>query len=128
MVACRYAGREREGGAVSFQDRFNFHAPLDHIKSQGPLPMSDRPEDAGRGFISRDKEKTKPSQPDFKGSAEINGTRFWVSGWTAENDKGKYLKLSFRQAEQRTEDRQQAKPAQGGPDWDSQIPFEMEWR
>ena len=40
--------------------------------------------------------KTKDTQPDLKGSAEVDGVDYWVSGWTNTSKAGKdYVKLSF---------------------------------
>lgn len=49
------------------------------------------------GRLSRNGRKEKETHPDMKGSATINGVEYWVSGWTKENDRGKWLSLSFEQ-------------------------------
>jgi hypothetical protein len=74
------------------------------------------------GSLSRNDRKEKETHPDFKGKATINGVDYWISGWTKENERGKWLSLSFtpREAQQ---------PAQGGggtrpaPPIDDEIPF-----
>lgn len=52
-----------------------------------------------RGRLSRNERKEKETHPDMKGSATINGVEYWISGWTKENDRGKWLSLSFEQKE-----------------------------
>lgn len=61
------------------------------------------------GRLSRNDRKEKETHPDMKGSATINGVEYWISGWTKENDRGKWLSLAF---EQKQENRAQ----QGGRD------------
>lgn len=55
-----------------------------------------KPEDQNRGAISRNKRRTKDSQPDYTGDATINGTEFWISGWLQDGKNGKFLSLAFR--------------------------------
>ncbi len=43
------------------------------------------------GSIFKNDRKQKENQPDFKGSALIDGVEYWISGW----DKGKFTSLSF---------------------------------
>lgn len=38
-------------------------------------------DNTNRGSIWGNKEKTKESQPDFKGSINIEGREYWLSGW-----------------------------------------------
>ncbi len=83
---------------------------------------NDRPPDAGTGFLRRNKKREKPSQPEFTGSATVGGVKYWLSAWINENDDGKYFKISFRPAEERTDDRQQAQREAQRP-LDSEIPF-----
>ena len=66
--------------------------------------MSDFPQDSGTGFLRR----TKPSQPEFTGTATISGTKYRLAAWVNEGDDGKYFKISFRPAEDRADDRRQA--------------------
>ncbi len=60
------------------------------------------------GRLSRNDRKEKETHPDMKGSATINGVEYWISGWAKENDRGKWLSLSFEQKD--------AKRSNGGRD------------
>lgn len=41
-------------------------------------------------------EKEKENQPDFKGSAEIDGVKFWLAGWKRKSKKGQsFLSITF---------------------------------
>lgn len=49
------------------------------------------------GSVFKNDKKEKDSDPDYRGSALIDGTEHWVSGWINESNKGhKYLRLSFQ--------------------------------
>lgn len=94
--------------------------------AEGSLPMSDYPQDAGKGMLGRNSKAEKPSHPSHTGVCDIAGKRYRIAAWvkTSEKTGEKYFSLSFRLEEQRTDDRrQQRQPDRGGPDWDSQIPF-----
>jgi hypothetical protein len=68
--------------------------------------MADREADAGSGALFKNDRKEKPTHPDYRGDATINGTKYWVSAWIKEGKKGKYMSLSFRPANE-----EDAKPA-----------------
>ena len=40
--------------------------------------------------------KTQPNHPDYKGSANIGGVEYWVSGWVKQSAKGKFLSMAFQ--------------------------------
>ena len=87
--------------------------------------MTDRPEDAGDGALFKNREKSKPSQPDYFGKAEIEGRSYLVSAWIKDSKKNpgqKYMSLSFRLDEQRAERDDQAKREAQRP-LDDAIPF-----
>ena len=62
--------------------------------------MTDRPEAAGNGALFKNDKKEKPSHPDYKGEALIEGRKFWVSAWIRTSDRAgqKYMSLAFREA------------------------------
>lgn len=39
-------------------------------------------------------------RPDWKGSAEIDGVHFWVSGWNRQSAKGELISLKLEKKEQ----------------------------
>jgi hypothetical protein len=61
--------------------------------------MTDTPEDAGHGALFKNDKKEKPSHPDYRGDCTVKGRKFWLSAWIKEGQKGKYMSLTFRQAE-----------------------------
>jgi hypothetical protein len=97
-----------------------------------------------RGVMFKNDRKENDKHPDYKGSAEINGVQYWVSGWIKTPNSGgnKFLSMSFKaKDEQPTQQPAPATPAaaprsaprpqtQGAfgnkphePVGDSQIPF-----
>ena len=39
-----------------------------------------------QGAIWKNQDKTKPSHPDFRGNATVNGEEYWVSAWKRDPD------------------------------------------
>lgn len=74
-----------------------------------------------RGSIWKNEDRKSDTHPQFKGSAEVNGVEYWVSGWLRKagaNPKAPAMSLSFTAKE--------PKPAQAqANDFDSgeDIPF-----
>lgn len=52
-------------------------------------------DDSNKGVLFREKDKKSDSHPDFKGSINVDGRDYWLSGWVNESKQGqKYFKLS----------------------------------
>lgn len=104
--------------SLRHQRSISFAAPvdLDPIKSKERIPMAN---DMTGALFKNDK-KEKPSHPDYRGDVTIDGRKYWLSGWIKEGQKGKYLSLSVRPAEDRTDDRRQQSDRQRP---DETIPF-----
>lgn len=63
-------------------------------------------DDTNKGVLFKNDRKETDKQPDYKGSININGTEFWLSGWKREmKDGSPMLSLSVT-----PKDGQQAKP------------------
>jgi hypothetical protein len=78
-----------------------------------------------RGSIWKNEDRKSETHPQFKGSAEVNGVEYWVSGWLRKadaNPKAPAMSFSFQAKEQQSA----PKPAQApANDFDSgeDIPF-----
>jgi hypothetical protein len=66
------------------------------------------------GTLSRKKKREHDRQPEFKGSATIDGVAYWLSAWVKEGDDGKFFSLSFTRKEQQP--KTEARPASGSPE------------
>jgi hypothetical protein len=74
----------------------------------------------GRGSLRAVEPKNERS-PSYKGSVEIEGRKYWLSGWRRMGDDGKYwLSLSVEAADEPAE--QPARTYANRRD-DSEIPF-----
>ena len=89
--------------------------------------MSDQQYDnEGRGVLFKNKERTKDSQPQAKGSCQLEGVEYWVSAWTQESKAGqRYQSLSFqRKDEVHAKGAAEAKAAMApAEDFEDDIPF-----
>lgn len=112
------------------QRSLSFHQPPGlgpEASREGSFPMSDYPQDAGKGALFKNDKKEKPSHPDYRGDITIDGAKYRLAGWIKEGKNGKYLSLVARPFEEKPA----AAPRQsaGGPSFaDSDIPFAPEWR
>jgi hypothetical protein len=83
---------------------------------------NDFPQDVGEGALFKNRDKTKPSQPDYFGKAEVKGVRLRVSAWLKESKKNpgqKYMSLSFRLEDTQPGQQQRDRPQPA----DSDLPF-----
>lgn len=72
--------------------------------------------------------KNKPTDPDFKGNATIDGKEFWVSAWKRSEDANERApilkaKLTAKEMPQDQATYTQAKPADPVETTNSAIPF-----
>jgi hypothetical protein len=51
-------------------------------------------DNTNKGFIAKNDKKEKDTHPDIKGSINVDGTDYWVSGWLKEKDGRKFYSLS----------------------------------
>jgi len=85
-----------------------------------------------KGALFKNEKRDKESQPNYRGSCEINGEEFWISAWIKEISKGQragemFMSLSF-QAKEDNRSRGRSSPARPAPvdngdDLDDKIPF-----
>lgn len=74
-----------------------------------------------RGVLFGNKEK-RGNQPDFKGSCEIEGCEYWVSGWKKVSNSGDaYMSLSFTKKE--VQNKAESLRDFGDDEIDDEIPF-----
>ena len=90
--------------------------------------MSEYQQKDNSGALFKNDKKESDSHPDYKGSAMINGSDYWVSGWINTSNAGtKYMKFSYSPKEQvHNNGVQQVQAAVGGMSMaqlEDDIPF-----
>ena len=90
--------------------------------------MSEYQQKDNSGALFKNDKKESDSHPDYKGSAMIDGSEFWVSGWINVSSAGtKYMKFSYSPKEQvHNNGVKQVQAAVGGmsiAEMDEDIPF-----
>lgn len=58
-------------------------------------------DNTNRGILSRNDRRENDRQPEFKGSINIEGVEYWLSGWVKESARGKFFSLSVKAKEER---------------------------
>ena len=48
------------------------------------------------GTLGKNEYKRKDNDPNLSGKCEVDGVEYWISGWTKDGDKGKWISLSFK--------------------------------
>ena len=79
-------------------------------------------DDTNKGVLFREKDKKSDSHPDFKGSINVEGKDYWLSGWVneAKNTGQKYFKLSVTSKDG---DSNKSSPPKSEPVFSDDIPF-----
>ena len=90
--------------------------------------MSEYQQKDNSGALFKNDKKETDSHPDYKGSAMIDGSDYWVSGWINTSNAGtKYMKFSYSPKEQvHNNGVQQVQAAVSGmshPQLEDDIPF-----
>src|SRR5262245_38217902 len=122
IIPAWLAGKHKQltGDQAYEEAKRNYQRPSNQIEER-TTQMADR---EMTGSLSKNTRKEKPSHADYNGSIMIEGRKYWLNGWVKDGDKGKFLSLSVRPAEERTEPRRQAAAALE----DDAIPFAPEVR
>jgi hypothetical protein len=72
------------------------------------------------GVLFKNEKKTSAKHPDYRGSATIDGTEYWLSAWIKEGQRGKFMSLSFTD---KSDQRGGASTAAARATEDDDIPF-----
>jgi len=80
-------------------------------------------DNTNRGSLFKNDKKTEEKHPDLSGSINIEGTEYWISGWSKVSKGGqKFISLSVRQKQEQT--RQSSQPTRSSKtEDDSDIPW-----
>lgn len=75
----------------------------------------------GQGSLFVNDKREKDSHPNLKGSITIGGVEYWLSAWTKQGERGKWISLSAQPKEQRPQQNKRREPEP--MDMDDDIPF-----
>jgi len=83
-------------------------------------------DNTNRGFIRKNEKKETDKHPDYRGEIDIEGQKYWLSGWLNEHENmgGKYFQLSatkkeFKEAKEAAQEPKTSVPE----DMEDEIPF-----
>ncbi len=54
------------------------------------------------GILFQNSKKEKPNHPDYKGEIDVDGKKYWLSGWKKQGAKGPFLSLSIKSKDAQT--------------------------
>ena len=82
-------------------------------------------DNTNRGILSRNDRKEKDSHPDMKGTINVDGVEYWLSGWTKtkKDGSGKFLSLNVEPKQQMVAAKPAPKRQSKVEDMDDDIPF-----
>ena len=79
-------------------------------------------DNTNRGILSRNDNRTLDTHPEFKGSINIEGREYWLSGWVKErkDGSGRFFSLTARPKDGASAP---VAPRSASADLDDEIPF-----
>lgn len=91
--------------------------------------MQKQYDDTNRGILYRNDRKEQDNHPDFKGSINVDGIDYWLSGWTKEGKEGskmegrKFFSLSIKPKEETTKPAPKRQQVSQAAEFNDEIPF-----
>jgi hypothetical protein len=65
-------------------------------ESRRPEGSRKKFDDTNRGILFKNDRKESDKHPDYKGSVNVDGRDYWLSGWRKDTQKGPALSLSVQ--------------------------------
>ena len=86
--------------------------------------MSKQYDNTNTGVLFINDRKEKDTHPTRKGSLNVDGKEYWLSGWDKETSKGETISLSIQPKDARQAGKQAATAKrEAAPDFDDEIGF-----
>lgn len=86
--------------------------------------MAKQYDDTNRGALFVAREKKGENSPDYTGSIDVGGTKYWLSGWKRTSKAGApYLSLAVTPDDGKRAERAKPKAAASSDFVDDEIPF-----
>lgn len=86
---------------------------------------SERTDELRGVLFPNDRKRPDKQDPDFKGHVQIQGVKYWVSGWKGTSARGHYVSLKLSEDGAKPGTATAAQPAEKSRarDLDDEIPF-----
>lgn len=72
-------------------------------------------DNTNRGVLFENDRKSQDSQPDMKGTLNVNGVDHWFSAWWKQGKNGQFLSLSLGQPKEQQRPQGNRPPSRGQP-------------
>jgi hypothetical protein len=102
--------------------RAEYAKPIEPTQKEA-IKMATTKDNSGVLFRNTKKDESSPNAPDYTGDLLITGVRWRLAGWIKESARGKFLSLSVKPDEQKSEATKPATKKPAMADADSEIPF-----
>ena len=79
-----------------------------------------------KGVLFKNDEKDGDTDPDYKGSATVDGTEYWLNAWIneAKESGAKYMRITYKAKETKRVEKEPTKAkGKNVDDLDDDIPF-----
>ena len=86
-------------------------------------------DNSNKGTLGKNKRKEKDTHPDYSGTAEIAGVKYWISAWlktagpSSQNPGEKFFSLAFKPKDAAPQTAPAAEPKADTPSDDTDVPF-----
>lgn len=77
----------------------------------------------GQGSLFKNERREKDTHPNLTGKIKVAGVVYWISGWTKDGEKGKWISLSVKPTEPVSPTLKKIQKAADDFDESSEIPF-----
>ena len=84
--------------------------------------MTTEPKYDNRGILFRNARKEKDSDRDYSGSMTVAGVEYWLSAWSKQGRKGKFMSLALKPKESASINKTSPK-ANTAAEFNDEIPF-----
>lgn len=74
------------------------------------------------GALFKNDKKQKPNHPDYRGTLNVEGVEFWISGWIKQGKNGSFMSLAIQEKQEQARQTPQNRPTAGDDEF-SDVPF-----
>lgn len=81
------------------------------------------------GALFQNRDRKSDNHPNMQGYVMVEGKEYWLSGWTKDGEKGRWISLAMKPKEEQPQQKRQERTSYDEPrrsvadDLDDEIPF-----